>query len=159
MFQRKSPALSGPGRGSPPPLPWWGHMQQEVRAGGPGRRKLAVAGVAREGGSWARTNSAGGCGAWRGQRCRMLRVRVTEGAGCAVKETRVSPPGVWDSVGYYCRGGAGSRGAAGRVLRPGGKSKAAVDSPDRRRLACFHCCLGECLVIIGWFVLLWSFVG
>lgn len=30
---------------------------------------------------------------------------------------------------------------------------------DSRRPAGFHCCLGECLVIISWFVLLWSFVG
>lgn len=30
---------------------------------------------------------------------------------------------------------------------------------DSRIPAGFHCCLGECLVIIGWFVFLWSFVG
>ena len=85
-----------------------------------------MAGVAREGGSWAGTNSAGGCGAWWGRRCRVLRVRVTEGAGCPVKETRVSPPesGIalvtTAEVGQAARVQRGERSAQGESPQTGG---------------------------------------
>lgn len=83
----------------------------------------------------------------------MLRARDGGRRGALVKETRVLGfrPESGIALGYYCRGGAGSR-CSGESARPGGKSKAAVDSQTGGDWLAFHCCLGECLVIIGWFV-------
>ena len=178
MFQRKAPALSGTGRRFPRVVGSRGApCGRQGRGGGSwlwpelrgkrgvGRNRLWWRLWGAEGatvqGAAGRVESAPS--AWR----------VGKGPAARVCSAgRTNAPSGW-RVGMGPAARVCSAGRTNTVpvesleqRRPGGPA-AGPQAPealcscsgDSRRPSGFHCCLGECLVIIGWFVLLWSFVG
>lgn len=186
MSQRKLQALSGTGKGSHSNSCWWS-VCWSVQWGGTGGRKrswVAVTIVEAKWGVKVKNLNLGG-NMEKGEEWRMQEIL---GAGCRMKwlsgcvwqeEGSFCSSWVREHVVCYCRSGAGSPFCSERdcfasdgELRSWPETWQAFGlevlelwealfsrSQDKRRQACFHCCLGKYLVIIGWFLVLLSFVG